>query len=121
MGYFGRLSKRITENFGVSIGETWTQIRQPDGSLTAGFQDLETAFQYQVVKDRTHELAVLAGVIVDWGNTGATGSGLGTTYSMVTPTLYFGKGFGELPETPILGASVRGDRPGRLSNSDELV
>jgi hypothetical protein len=95
----GEISKRITENFGVSIGETWTQIRQPDGSVTAGFQNLETTFQYQLLKDRSHELALLAGVIVDWGNTGATNSGLGTSFSLVTPTLYFGKGFGELPDT----------------------
>ncbi|MGA7803835.1 hypothetical protein [Bradyrhizobium sp.] len=95
----GELSKRITEDFGVSIGETWTQIRQPDGSVTTGFQDLETTFQYQLLKDSPHELALLAGVIVDWGNTGATNSGLGTSYSLVTPTLYVGKGLGELPDT----------------------
>ncbi len=94
----GELSKRITENFGVSIGENWTQIRQPDGSVTAGFQNLETTFQYQLVKDSSREFALLAGVIVDWGNTGATNSGLGTAYSLVTPTLYVGKGFGELPD-----------------------
>jgi hypothetical protein len=93
------ISKRITENFGVSVGQTWTQIRQPDGTLTTGFQNLETAFQYQVLKDRSHELAVLAGLVVDWGHTGATGSGLATTYSQVTPTLYFGKGFGDLPDS----------------------
>ena len=95
----GELSKRITENFGVSIGETWTQIRQPDGSVTAGFQNFETTFQYQLLKDGSHELALLAGVIVEWGNTGANNSGLGTPYSLVTPTFYFGKGFGELPDT----------------------
>ena len=94
----GEFSKRITENFGISIGDTWTQIRQPDGSVTAGFQDLETAFQYQLLKDGSHELALLAGVVVDWGNTGANNSGLGTSYSLITPTLYFGKGFGELPD-----------------------
>lgn len=94
----GELSKRITENFSVSIGETWTQIRQPDGSVTAGFGDLETAFQYQLLKDSSHELAMLAGVTVDWGNTRATDSGLGTSYSLITPTLYIGKGFGEVPE-----------------------
>ncbi len=94
----GEISKRITENFGVSIGQAWTQIRQADGTLQTGFQNLETTFQYQVVKDRSHELAVLAGLIVDWGHTGSTGSGLATTYSLVTPTVYFGKGFGDLPD-----------------------
>src|SRR5579862_7264073 len=72
----GELSKRITENFGVSIGETWTQIRQADGTLTTGFQNLETTFQYQILKDRSHELAILSGLVVDWGHTGSTGSGL---------------------------------------------
>src|SRR3984893_10280456 len=87
----GEISKRITENFGVSIGQNWTQLRQPDGTVTSGFQNLGTAFQYQVVKDRSQELAVLAGLVVDWGHTGSTGSGLATTYSQVTPTLYFGE------------------------------
>src|ERR1700739_3428946 len=77
------LSKRITENFGVSIAQNWTQIPQPDGPLPSGFQNLETAFQYQVVKDGSQELAILAGLVVDWGHTGSTGSGLATTYSQV--------------------------------------
>jgi hypothetical protein len=97
--FSGEISRRITENFGVSVGQTWTQIRQPDGTLATGFQNLETAFQYQVLKDRSHELAVLAGLTVDWGHTGSTGSGLATAYSQVTPTLYFGKGFGDLPDS----------------------
>ncbi len=95
----GEISKRITENFGVSIGQNWTQIRQADGTLTTGFQNFETAFQYQVLKDRSHEFALLAGLVVDWGRTGSTGSGLATTYSQVTPTVYFGKGFGDLPDS----------------------
>src|SRR6202162_638064 len=53
-------SKRITENFGVTIGQTWTQIRQPDGTLTTGFQNFETTFQYQVLKDRADEVAILS-------------------------------------------------------------
>jgi hypothetical protein len=94
----GEISKRITEGFGVSIGEGWSQIHQPGGSM-AGFADLETTFQYQLVKDGSHELAMLLGLIVDWGGTGATNAGIGTSYSVLTPTYYFGQGFGQLPET----------------------
>jgi hypothetical protein len=65
------LSKRITEDFGISIGDTWSQIHQPGGFTAAGFSDLETTFQYQLLKDPNHELAMLLGVIVDWGGTGA--------------------------------------------------
>lgn len=93
----GELSKRITDNFGISIGQGWTSIRQADGTLTQGCDNFETAFQYQIVKDREHELAVLSGLVVDWGHTGSTGSGLATDYSLVTPTVYIGKGFGDLP------------------------
>ncbi len=47
----GELSKRITEDFGVSIGEDWSQIRQPGSPTLMGFGDLETTFQYQLLKD----------------------------------------------------------------------
>jgi hypothetical protein len=94
----GELSKRITEDFGLSIGEDWTQIRQPGGPTLAGFSDLETTFQYQLLKDSAHETAMLLGLIVDWGGTGATSAGIGTSYSLLTPTYYFGQGFGFLPD-----------------------
>jgi hypothetical protein len=92
------LSKRITEDLGISIGENWTQIRQPGGPTMAGFSDLETTLQYQLLKNDEHELAMLLGLIVDWGGTGASNSGIGTPYSLFTPTFYFGKGFGDLPD-----------------------
>jgi hypothetical protein len=95
----GEISKRITEDFGISIGESWSQIRQPGGPTMAGFGDLETAFQYQLLKDGSHETAMLLGLVVDWGGTGATNSGIGTSYSVLTPTYYFGQGFGQLPDT----------------------
>jgi hypothetical protein len=94
----GEFSKRITENFGISVGQNWTSIRQHDGTVTQGFGNLETTFQYQILKNPEHELAILAGLVVDWGHTGSTGSGLADTFSTVTPTLYFGKGFGDLPD-----------------------
>ena len=60
------ISKRITEDFGVVIGDVWSQIRQPGNPTLAGFGNLETTFQYQLLKDPSHELAMLLGVIVDW-------------------------------------------------------
>jgi hypothetical protein len=53
----------------------------------------------KLLKDNAHELAMLLGLIVDWGGTGATGAGIGTSFSVLTPTYYFGQGFGELPDT----------------------
>ena len=95
----GEISKRITEDFGVSVGDVWTQIRQPGNPTISGFGNLETTFQYQLLKDPAHETAMLLGLIVDWGGTGAVHSGIGDPYSTLTPTYYFGQGFGGLPET----------------------
>ena len=94
----GEISKRITEDFGISIGDGWTQIRQPGSPTIAGFGNLETAFQYQLLKEPTHETAILLGLVVEWGGTGAVHSGIATPYTVLTPTFYFGKGFGDLPE-----------------------
>jgi hypothetical protein len=92
------ISKRITEDLGISIGDTWSEIRQPGSPIRTGFSDLETTLQYQLLKDSPHEFAMLLGLIVDWGGTGASNAGLGTPYSTLTPTFYFGKGFGDLPD-----------------------
>jgi hypothetical protein len=91
-------SKRITESFGITVGSSWTNLRQPDGRNVSGFQNLGTTFQFQLWKDPARELALLAGVIVDWGGTGASGVGA-NSFSTITPTFYFGKGLGELPDT----------------------
>ena len=93
------ISKRITEYFGVSIGDTWSQIRQPGNPTLAGFGNLETTFQYQLMKDAAHEFAMLVGLGVEWGGTTNTGAGLATSYSVLTPSSNFGQGFGQLPDT----------------------
>jgi hypothetical protein len=92
----GEFSKRITEDFGVSVGSTWSQLRTPGSPTVSGFQNLETAFQYQLLKDPTHEFAMMASLDIEWGGSGASSVGADpfTTY---TPTLLFGKGFGDLP------------------------
>jgi hypothetical protein len=91
-------AKRITEDFGVSVGTTWTRLKNPDGSTASGFQNVETAFQYQLLKDPAHEFALMASLGVEWGGSGAASVGADpfTTY---TPTLNFGKGFGDLPDS----------------------
>jgi hypothetical protein len=106
----GELSKRITEDFGISVGSAWTHIRPPGGPNASGFQNFETAFQYQLLKDPTHELALMVSLDIEWGGSGAVSVGADrlTTY---TPTLNIGKGFGDLPD------SVRWLRPFALTGT----
>jgi hypothetical protein len=96
-------AKRITENFGIVVSSTWTRVSPPADPNNAspvgyGFQNLVTTAQFQLLKDPQHELALLAGVIFSWGGSGAVGVGA-TPWSTITPTGYFGKGFGDLPDS----------------------
>ena len=96
-------SKRITESFGITVQSTFTKVGPPAdagtmGPVAYGFQNLVTTAQFQLLKDAPHELALLGGVIFNLGNTGAAGVGA-TPWSTVTPTGYFGKGFGDLPDS----------------------
>src|SRR5262249_20242278 len=77
------ISKRITEDFGVSIGDTWSRIRQPGSPTREGFANLDTTFQYQLMKDASHEFAMLVGLGVEWGGTGNTGAGIATSFSVL--------------------------------------
>jgi hypothetical protein len=90
--------KRITEDLGFGISDGWSQIRTPGGPLVQGFGNLETTLQYQLLKDASHETAMLLGLAVDWGGTGNVSGGIATPYSTLTPTYYFGQGFGNLPD-----------------------
>jgi hypothetical protein len=92
-------SKRITDTFGVSIARTWTRLGQPAGMPDAsGFQNWETTFKHQFLTDSAHEFVMSAALVVEWGATGSPDVGA-DRFSTLTPTLYFGKGFGDLPDS----------------------
>jgi hypothetical protein len=94
-------SKRITEAFAVSFGSTFSSFRPPGGPTgmgTSGFQNLETTFKYRVFKDPEHEFVMSVGLSVEWGGTGAQSVGA-DPFNTYTPTVFFGKGLGDLPDT----------------------
>jgi hypothetical protein len=97
----GEFSKRITEDFAVSFAPTWSRLYGPGGPTmngARGFQNLETTFKYRVFKNAEHEFVMSVGLEIEWGGSGAqdVGAERFTTY---TPTIYFGKGFGDLPSS----------------------
>src|SRR5277367_2179827 len=96
----GEFSKRITEDFAVSFGSTYTFLGPTDPSAagTNGFQNFETTFKYRVYKNPEHEFVMSVGVSVEWGGTGAREVGA-DPFNTYTPTIYFGKGLGDLPDT----------------------
>jgi hypothetical protein len=95
----GEFSKRITEDFAISFAPTWTRLYPPGGPTmtgASGFQNLETTFKYRAYKNDEHEFVMSVGLNIEWGGSGAQSIGA-ERFTTYTPTLYFGKGFGDLP------------------------
>ena len=93
-------SKRITEDFAVSFGSTYTFLNPTDPMAAGanGFQNLDTTFKYRLFKSPEHEFVMSVGLSVEWGGTGAESVGA-ETFNHYRPNIYFGKGFGDLPDT----------------------
>lgn len=92
----GEFSKRITSTFGISVAGTWTHLRPRGEPSVSGFQNIETTFKSQFYTNAPHEFVLSAALSVEWGGTGSKSVGA-DSFSTLTPTVYFGKGFGDLP------------------------
>jgi hypothetical protein len=93
--------KRITENFGFSLSDGYQWLRTPGAKTANGWENLEGALKYKVYVNDEHEFMASLGVSREFARTGANGSNgavLGNDdSSSTTPTIFWGKGFGDLP------------------------
>jgi hypothetical protein len=91
------IAKRITPQFAIEIGETLTALNPHEGRAVNGFGNLELSGKYQFLKNDAHEAIVSLGLGVEIGGTGSRSIGA-DSFSTWTPGIFFGKGFGDLPE-----------------------
>ena len=61
------LSKRITPNTGIIIGDEWQRLRAPGVPSVGGLGPLRTGAQYQLFIDGPHQALGLLGLNVIWG------------------------------------------------------
>lgn len=92
------IAKRITPQFSIEIGDALTVLNPHQGHTANGFGNLELAGKYQFLKNDAHEAIVSVGVSVEIGGTGSNSIGA-DSFSTWSPGIFFGKGFGDLPET----------------------
>ena len=91
------LSKRLSPDLGISFGGTF-KILDPDSDKTvSGFDNLDVTLKYVFFKSAEHETLLALGL--GWG-VGGTGNKRvdAEGFDTWTPQLFFGKGFGDLPE-----------------------
>lgn len=88
----GEYSKRITDDFGLSVEGGYV-----DGKDAQGWDNIGIGAKYMVYKSDAHEFMTSVGLDWDIGDTGS--DNIGEDFSTLTPTWYFGKGMGDLGDS----------------------
>jgi hypothetical protein len=88
--------KTITKNFGLGINDAYVVSSTAHDKTRTGFQDISVTAKYQAWVNAEHEFIVSLGVIREFGRTGTVHIGA-DQYGNTTPTVYFGKGLGDIP------------------------
>jgi hypothetical protein len=90
-------SRLITKDWSVFFTETFRVIEDSNRGIRSGFDNLVIGTQYQLYTNPEHQFVVTVGGTAAIGGTGA--AGIASTFSTLTPTVYIGKGFGDLPDS----------------------
>ena len=93
----GEFSKRLTPDLGISLGGSLIVLDPDGGSSVNGFDNLEVSAKYVFFQNAEHELLLAGGLAWDVGGTGSKKVDA-DSFDTWTPQLFFGKGFGDLPD-----------------------
>ena len=107
--HFGfEYDKRITTNLGLALNYGGT-IQQTAGDKTrTGFQNLFATLKYATCVSPEHEFQLGVGLQREFGGTGTLAIGA-DAYGSTAPTLYAGKGLGDLPIGSLRALAITGE------------
>jgi hypothetical protein len=111
--------KEIFPHFAIGISDDYVSQKGDQGSTSAyGWDNLELSAKQELWHNDEHEAIVSVGLVTDIGGTGSPSTA--NRYTTWTPNFYFGKGFGDLPDsldalkplaiTGVLGQAIPSDR-----------
>jgi hypothetical protein len=90
-------SKRILPRFGFEFRAPYLHERTVDGDLATGWDNLGIGAKWQFFTNNRHETILSVGTDIDIGGTGNHLTA--ESFSTISPTFSFGRGFGDLPES----------------------
>jgi hypothetical protein len=90
-------SKTILPGFAIEIGIGHVDARPPGEGDRRGFDNLEVSPSVELYRNPKHEFILTGGFEWEIGGTGSRR--VAERSSTYTPTIKFGKGFGDLPDT----------------------
>lgn len=91
-------AKRITPNFGIFVGGSYRRFDIADEPIIEGFGNLAVGAKYQFLTNAAHEAIMSIGLTAEVGGTGDRDLEA-DSFSTLSPTLFFGKGMGDLPDS----------------------
>nr|WP_240648106.1 hypothetical protein [Pararobbsia silviterrae] len=86
--------KLITPNLALSIGGTYVMQNNPTAN---GFDNFEIGAKYLLYVNEAHEFMTSVGVDAELGGTGSRA--VADNFSTISPTIFVGKGFGDLSDS----------------------
>src|SRR3981189_3641342 len=90
-------SRLVTKDLGVFFTETFRIIEDANRGTRSGFDNFVIGAQYQLYTNPEHQFVVTVGGTAAIGGTGSPG--IASSCSTLTPSIYIGKGFGDLPDS----------------------
>lgn len=90
-------SKTIFPGFAIEVGMGHVSARPPGEARQRGFDNLEVSPSLEVYRNPAHEFILTTGIAWEVGGTGSRS--VADRFSTTTPTVKFGKGFGDLPDS----------------------
>jgi len=91
--------KEIFPKFALGVSGTYINLDAQGNQAPGqdGFDNVEISAKYQLWENAPHEWILSLGCRADLGDTGSKALGV-NSFTTYTPTVYFGKGFGDLPD-----------------------
>lgn len=86
--------KLITSRLALSVGGTYAMQNNPTAH---GFDNFEAGLKYLLYVNEAHEFMTSVGVNAELGGTGSRA--IADNFSTISPTLFVGKGMGDLPDS----------------------
>jgi hypothetical protein len=113
-GFEARYSKRISEALGLTLGGRLLRLDPDTGGSRTGVDNPDIELKYEIVESARHEALLSAALGWEIGGVGDRDVGA-ASFDIVLPTVFFAKGFGDLPESlPFLRPFALTGRVGAL-------
>jgi hypothetical protein len=116
--------KEIFPHFALGVSDTYIAQHPRHDASANGWDNLTLTAKYELWQNDAHEAIVAVGLETEIGGTGA--KQVADSFTTFAPTFYFGKGFGDLPDSlsafkPIAVTGVFGQNfPTKADDSNSL-